>query len=190
MFNTRSVLALVVSLSLIGGTPAVLADPGNGKGNPHGNQMDGGKGNKGNKGNQGGHDNHGGPGNKGGGAGQKGNGGGNWDSGPRIDVGGVRVILGDNRGYWNPGPALPPGIQKNLAAARHRQETRRPPARPAAALRRLRVDAGRHRPAAGGGGDRADLRGAGQRPRLIEPWLCMADSATTLSAMTPRWSGG
>ncbi|MBH9401197.1 hypothetical protein I5K83_04830 [Pseudomonas aeruginosa] len=115
MFNTRSVLALVVSLSLIGGTPAVLADPGNGKGNPHGNQMDGGKGNKGNKGNQGGHDNHGGPGNKGGGAGQKGNGGGNWDSGPRIDVGGVRVILGDNRGYWNPGPALPPGIQKNLA---------------------------------------------------------------------------
>lgn len=53
MFNTRSVLALVVSLSLIGGTPAVLADPGNGKGNPHGNQMDGGKGNKGNKGNQG-----------------------------------------------------------------------------------------------------------------------------------------
>ncbi len=51
MFNTRSVLALVVSLSLIGGTPAVLADPGNGKGNPHGNQMDGGKGNKGNKGN-------------------------------------------------------------------------------------------------------------------------------------------
>ncbi|MHA5863058.1 anti-virulence regulator CigR family protein, partial [Pseudomonas aeruginosa] len=25
MFNTRSVLALVVSLSLIGGTPAVLA---------------------------------------------------------------------------------------------------------------------------------------------------------------------
>lgn len=64
MFNTRSVLALVVSLSLIGGTPAVLADPGNGKGNPHGNQMDGGKGNKGNKGNQGGHDNHGGPGNK------------------------------------------------------------------------------------------------------------------------------
>ncbi|MEN1648785.1 hypothetical protein AAIH51_35295, partial [Pseudomonas aeruginosa] len=62
MFNTRSVLALVVSLSLIGGTPAVLADPGNGKGNPHGNQMDGGKGNKGNKGNQGGHDNHGGPG--------------------------------------------------------------------------------------------------------------------------------
>ena len=95
MFNTRSVLALVVSLSLIGGTPAVLADPGNGKGNPHGNQMDGGKGNKGNKGNQGGHDNHGGPGNKGGGAGQKGNGGGNWDSGPRIDVGGVRVILGD-----------------------------------------------------------------------------------------------
>ncbi|EMJ5496260.1 anti-virulence regulator CigR family protein [Pseudomonas aeruginosa] len=115
MFNTRSVLALVVSLSLIGGTPAVLADPGNGKGNPHGNQMDGGKGNKGNKGNQGGHDNHGGPGNKGGGAGQKGNGDGNWDSGPRIDVGGVRVILGDNRGYWNPGPALPPGIQKNLA---------------------------------------------------------------------------
>ncbi len=78
MFNTRSVLALVVSLSLIGGTPTVLADPGNGKGNPHGNQMDGGKGNKGNKGNQGGHDNHGGPGNKGGGAGQKGNGGGNW----------------------------------------------------------------------------------------------------------------
>ena len=109
MFNTRSVLALVMSLSLLGGTPAVLADPGNGKGNPHGNQMDGGKADKGNKGNQGG------PGNKGGGAGQKGNGGGNWDSGPRIDVGGVRVILGDNRGYWNPGPALPPGIQKNLA---------------------------------------------------------------------------
>ncbi|MGK9016663.1 anti-virulence regulator CigR family protein, partial [Pseudomonas aeruginosa] len=54
MFNTRSVLALVVSLSLIGGTPAVLADPGNGKGNPHGNQMDGGKADKGNKGNQGG----------------------------------------------------------------------------------------------------------------------------------------
>ncbi|MHC3970653.1 hypothetical protein ACIPM3_17210, partial [Pseudomonas aeruginosa] len=51
MFNTRSVLALVVSLSLIGGTPAVLADPGNGKGNPHGNQMDGGKADKGNKGN-------------------------------------------------------------------------------------------------------------------------------------------
>ncbi len=78
MFNTRSVLALVVSLSLIGGTPAVLADPGNGKGNPHGNQMDGGKGNKGNKAarvattTMAARE-------EGGGAGQKGNGGGNWD---------------------------------------------------------------------------------------------------------------
>ena len=114
MFNTRSVLALVVSLSLIGGTPAVLADPGNGKGNPHGNQMDGGKGNKGNKGNQGGHDNHGGPGNR---RRRRPEGQRRW----QLGLGTAyrrRRGTGDPRRQprlLEPGPALPPGIQKNLA---------------------------------------------------------------------------
>lgn len=131
MFNTRSVLALVVSLSLIGGTPAVLADPGNGKGNPHGNQMDGGKGNKGNKGNQGGHDNHGGPGNS-----RR-----RRPEGQRRRQLGLGTAYRRRRGTGDPrrqprllepgaGPAArhpeEPGARQ-AAAARHRQETRRPP---------------------------------------------------------------
>src|SRR5207253_3183474 len=88
--TTRSVVAFLTSIALLCGSTALYADPGNGKGNPHGDH-----GNKGNK-----FQNY----EQGGGY-----------SGPQVDVGGVRVIIGDSRDYWSPGPALPPGIQKKLA---------------------------------------------------------------------------
>ncbi|AMS18272.1 regulator RcnB of Ni and Co efflux [Pseudomonas sp. NFPP07] len=94
--TTRSVVAVLASAAFLFGSTALYADPGNGKGNPHGNQ-----------GNQGGHGNKG---NKS----QDYKQGGRYD-GPQVDVGGIRVIIGDSRDYWSPGPALPPGIQKNLA---------------------------------------------------------------------------
>lgn len=89
--TTRSVVAVLASAAFLFGSTALYADPGNGKGNPHGNQ--GGHGNKGNK---------------------------SQDyryGGPQVDVGGVRVIIGDSRDYWSPGPALPPGIQKTWPEA-------------------------------------------------------------------------
>lgn len=95
--SKRQLIAIFTSVALVAGSPAVLADPGNGKGNPHADQ--------GQHGNSG----------KGGSKGHSKAGSQDWSQGPEIDVGGVRVILGDNREYWgNPQP-LPPGIQKNLA---------------------------------------------------------------------------
>ncbi|MDH0649584.1 RcnB family protein [Pseudomonas sp. GD03858] len=83
--KSRCAVALVL---LIGTCPALMADPGKGKGhdkgNPHGEQARPGDGN-------------------------------GRHSGPSIDLGGVRVILNDNRDYWHSGASLPPGIQKNLA---------------------------------------------------------------------------
>ncbi|MCY1415564.1 hypothetical protein D9M71_310520 [compost metagenome] len=99
MSKMRSTIAAMMSMALLAGSPALLADPGNGKGNPHDNQAQ-----------------HGNSGHKDG-KGQKGQGqsSSNWSHSPQIDVGGVRIILGDNRDYWSPGQSLPPGIQKNLA---------------------------------------------------------------------------
>ncbi|MBB4820586.1 hypothetical protein HNP29_003981 [Pseudomonas alcaligenes] len=94
MFKRNAVLSVILGLALVGSAPALLADPGNGKGK---HDKGGQHGNQGNQGNQGQH-------------GQD-----NWQGSPSIDIGGVRIILNDNRGYWNPGPSLPPGIQKNLA---------------------------------------------------------------------------
>ncbi|MDR0207595.1 MAG: anti-virulence regulator CigR family protein [Pseudomonas putida] len=91
MSRLNTLLAATLGLALLGAGPA-LADPGNGKGNGHGKNMQ--------HGNQG-HQNPGG--------------GNDWHGGPQIDLGGVRVILDDNRGYWSPGAALPPGVRKNLA---------------------------------------------------------------------------
>ena len=93
MNATRTALALLASLALLTGSPAVLAGNGNGNGNGKGNpHKDHGKQN------EQGYSNN------------------SWNgSGPSIDVGGVRVILNDNRDYWSPASNLPPGIQKNLA---------------------------------------------------------------------------
>lgn len=103
MSKTR-LLAAFTAVALVAGSPPLLADPGNGKGNPHANQNP--QGNSANKGN---------PGGANASQGQGKHGDSDWSHGPSIDVGGVRVILGDNRQYWgNPQP-LPPGIQKNLA---------------------------------------------------------------------------
>jgi hypothetical protein len=85
MSKTRSLIAVLTCIALVAGSPALLADPGNGKGNPHKSEH----GNKG-KGNYG-------------------------DHGPTIDVGGIRVIFDHNREYWGSAQPLPPGIQKNLA---------------------------------------------------------------------------
>lgn len=84
-------LTATLGLALLGASPMLLADPGNGKGNSHKQNAQ--------HGNQG----------------YQGQGGNNWQGGPQIDIGGVRVILDDNRDYWSPGAALPPGIRKNLA---------------------------------------------------------------------------
>lgn len=93
MSRLNSVLAATLGLALLAASPALLADPGKGKGHDKGGQH-------GNQGYQG----------------QGQGGGNNWQGGgPQIDVGGVRIILNDNRDYWNPGASLPPGIQKNLA---------------------------------------------------------------------------
>lgn len=104
MSNIRLLVATFTAAALLAGSPALLADPGNGKGNPHANQ--GQQGNSGNKGNPNG-------GNAKQGQGKQGDSG--WDRGPTIDVGGIRVIFGDNRQYWGNAQPLPPGIQKNLA---------------------------------------------------------------------------
>jgi len=87
--TTRSVVAFLTSITLLCGSTALYADPGNGNGNPHGN---GHKGNKSQNYQQGG-----------------------GYGGPQVDVGGVRIIVGNSRDYWSPGPALPPGIQKKIA---------------------------------------------------------------------------
>lgn len=87
MSKTRPLIAVLTCIALIAGSPTLLADPGNGKGNPHKSQ----------------HGNSGGKGNYYG------------DHGPTIDVGGVRVIFDNNREYWGHAEPLPPGIQKNLA---------------------------------------------------------------------------
>lgn len=94
MSKTRLLTAVLTCIALIAGSPILLADPGNGKGNPHKNQSQ--HGNSGNKG-QGNYSDDG------------------WSNGPVIDVGGIRVILGDSREYWGNAKPLPPGIQKNLA---------------------------------------------------------------------------
>ncbi|MDF3934330.1 anti-virulence regulator CigR family protein [Pseudomonas citronellolis] len=88
MPRLNTLLSAVLGIALVSAAPALLADPGNGKGKGHE------KGQHGNQGQAGGN---------------------GWQGGPAIDVGGVRVILGDNRDYWSPGASLPPGIQKNLA---------------------------------------------------------------------------
>lgn len=92
MSRLNTALAATLGLALLGASPALLADPGNGKGKGHDKASQ-----HGNQGYQ----------SQGGGI--------NWQGGPQIDIGGVRVILNDNRDYWNPGASLPPGIQKNLA---------------------------------------------------------------------------
>ncbi|ELK3538355.1 RcnB family protein [Pseudomonas aeruginosa] len=87
MFKLNTLLSAALGVALISSAPALLADPGKGKGHGQGGQH-----------------------------GNQGQGGGNnWQGGPSIDIGGVQVILNDNRNYWNPGALLPPGIQKNLA---------------------------------------------------------------------------
>ena len=91
MPRLNTLLAATLGLVLVGASPTLLADPGNGKGNSHGKNAQ--------HGNQG----------------YQGQGGNNWQGGPQIDIGGIRVILDDNRDYWSPGTALPPGIRKNLA---------------------------------------------------------------------------
>ncbi|MBD9415308.1 RcnB family protein [Pseudomonas sp. PDM16] len=85
MFKPHTLLSIFLSAALASAAPALLAEPGHGKGNKHGAQQ------------------------------HQGSGSSSWQSGPEIDIGGVRVILDDSRDYWNPGTALPPGIQKNLA---------------------------------------------------------------------------
>lgn len=91
MSKPNSVLAAALGLTLLAASPALMADPGKGKGHDKGGQH----GNQGNQGQGGGN---------------------NWQGGgPQIDIGGVRIILNDNRDYWSPGASLPPGIQKNLA---------------------------------------------------------------------------
>ncbi|MGH8434416.1 MAG: anti-virulence regulator CigR family protein [Pseudomonas sp.] len=95
MSNSRTVIAVLTSIALITGSPALLADPGNGKGKPHANQAQ--------QGSSAGNDYKGQEGSS------------DWGRGPQIDIGGIRVILDGNREYWGPGQALPPGIQKNLA---------------------------------------------------------------------------
>ncbi|WP_085728652.1 anti-virulence regulator CigR family protein [Pseudomonas sp. R37(2017)] len=87
MFNSRSLIAAITCLALVGGSVTALADPGNGQGN--------GKASHGNK--------------------NKHSGGENWSNGPSINRSSVLEIIGASTGYWSPGPALPPGIQKNLA---------------------------------------------------------------------------
>ena len=86
MSKTRPLIAVLTCIALVTGSPALLADPGNGKGNPHKSQ----------------HGNSGGKGSYG-------------DHGPTIGVGGIRIIFDDNREYWGSAQPLPPGIQKNLA---------------------------------------------------------------------------
>ncbi|TPG94701.1 hypothetical protein EAH72_17410 [Pseudomonas caspiana] len=104
MLKFRPLVAAFTVLTLSTSAPILLADPGNGKGNPHSNQ--GQPGNSSKKGNPN-------VGNTKPGKGSYGADG--WDRGPTIDLGGVRVILGDNRQYWGNASPLPPGIQKNLA---------------------------------------------------------------------------
>ncbi|MBT8769071.1 anti-virulence regulator CigR family protein [Metapseudomonas boanensis] len=101
MPKTRSVIAVLTSVALLAGSPALLADPSNGKGNPHANQAQ--------------HGNSGGKGKADAGSSGQSYSGGNRYHDPQIDIGGIRSILGDNRNYWSPASPLPPGIQKNLA---------------------------------------------------------------------------
>lgn len=84
----NTLLAALLAITLLGATPNLLADPGNGKGHDKGGQHDKGK----NKGHSD-----------------------DWHGGPSVDIGSVRIILNDNRGYWAPSDSLPPGIRKNLA---------------------------------------------------------------------------
>ena len=84
-----------MSLVLVAGPMAALADPGNGKGqgnskgNPHSAQ---GAGNKGKNADHG-----------------------DRSHGPAIDRSQVIGLVGGYRDSLQPGPALPPGVQKNLA---------------------------------------------------------------------------
>lgn len=95
MFRSTRCIAGVMSLVLVAGPMAALADPGNGKGqgnskgNPHSAQ---GAGNKGKNADHG-----------------------DRSHGPAIDRSQVIGLVGGYRDYWQPGPVLPPGVQKNLA---------------------------------------------------------------------------
>jgi len=110
MFKSRSAVVLCAGLALAAGSPALLAEPGNGK-NEHPQQMHsphegkGGQGHKPQHGNRpqsgatSAHDGHG------------------RDSGSgrlQVDRERIRVTIGDSRDYWRPGKALPPGIRQNL----------------------------------------------------------------------------
>lgn len=88
MFRSTRCIAGVISLVLVAGPMAALADPGNGKGqgnskgNPHNAQ---GAGNKGKNANNG-----------------------DYRHGPTVDRSHVIGLVGGYRDYWQPGPALPP----------------------------------------------------------------------------------
>ncbi|WP_153787818.1 anti-virulence regulator CigR family protein [Pseudomonas sp. EMN2] len=91
--KSQRIIAVVTSLVMLGTSPLLLADPGNGqgKGNAHGQQHDkAGKGKPDKAGNA-------------------------YHGGPQVDIGGVRITLDRHRDYWAPAAPLPPGIQKNLA---------------------------------------------------------------------------
>lgn len=89
MLKSKTLISVLTSLVLVTGSVGACADPGNGKGQGHGNQGSGAKGTR---------------------SGQN-----DWDHGPNIDRGSVLNVLNSYRNYWTPSPALPPGIQKNLA---------------------------------------------------------------------------
>ncbi|MNZ70567.1 hypothetical protein D3C78_889110 [compost metagenome] len=118
MFKSRSAVVLFTGLALLAGSPALLAEPGNGK-NEHPQQM------------HSQHEGKGGQGQKGAAPqGQKPQGGSHPQSGGKPAGGGqsyhdgrgdfqvdsdrIRVTIGDSRDYWSPGKALPPGIRQNL----------------------------------------------------------------------------
>lgn len=118
MSKSRSAVVLFTGLALVAGSPALLAEPGNGK-NEHPQQMHSqheGKGGQGQKGaapqgqkpQNGSHPQSGG---KPAGGGQSSHDGrGDF----HVDSDRIRVTIGDSRDYWSPGKALPPGIRQNL----------------------------------------------------------------------------
>jgi hypothetical protein len=118
--KSQRIIAIVTSLAMLGTSPLLLADPGNGqgKGNAHGQQHDkAGKGKPDKAGNA-------------------------YHGGPQVDIGGVRITLDRHRDYW--APAAPLAARhpekprpRQAVTSGHCQETRRQAAGPAAPLRWL-----------------------------------------------------
>ena len=123
MFKSPTAVALFAGLTLLAGSPVVLAEPGQGR-DDHPPQMSTKHQGKG------GHERpdaapHGQK-SHGGGQARDGHGSSHDGRAPdyragdhrsgyvHVDSDRVRVVIGEGREYWRPGPALPPGIRKNL----------------------------------------------------------------------------